>query len=88
MPRTIYKCFLSELACNSPGYGLLQLEGNQDVLDYEVLHQLASTDLSIQDTTCHYQLCLLQTHAPTADDFVSILLCVQKGRVNYHPTFC
>ena len=54
-------------AC-SPVYGLVQQEANQDV--YELLHQLALTDLNIQDSTCYSQLHLLQAHAPVLAEFI------------------
>lgn len=63
-----YKEFLSELARNTPMCGLLQLGGNQAVC--EVLHQLASTGLKIQDSGCHHELQLLQTHAPVLAEFI------------------
>ena len=63
-----YRAFLSELARNSPVCGLLQLGGNQDIC--ELLHQLASTGLNIQDSTCHSQLHLLQAHTPVLAEFI------------------
>ena len=63
-----YRTFLSELASNSPVCGLVQLGGNQDI--YKLLHQLASTDLNIQDSTCHSQLHLLQVHTPVLAEFI------------------
>ena len=70
-----YRAFLSELARNSPVCGLIQLGGNQDI--YELLHQLASTDLNIRDSTCHNQLQLLQAHTPVLAEF--ICKCSKEG---------
>ena len=60
-----YRAFLSELARNSPVCGLVQLGGNQDI--YKLLHQLASTELNIQDSTSHSQL---QAHTPVLAEFI------------------
>ena len=35
------------------------------------LHEITSTELSIQDSTCHRQLCSLQTHTSVVADLVS-----------------
>ena len=74
-----YRAFLSELARNSPVCGLVQLGGNQDI--YELLHQLASTDLNIRDSTCHNQLqllqALLQAHTPVLAEFMC--KCSKEG---------